>query len=188
MNINKELIEKILDYYKNKDIEESNLINKIAIKESIAETAGKEVHGVELYRAQSKGLDNYKYIYDGQEIGLSLIRNGYIGVAKIISRVSGGSCYSDSNDDLVTTHYNINDFDFDILDSILEIVKPDIRYLEYRKLEKNLIKSEEITEHEYYGNNQTYLVKVINLKKLFELLNLDISLDLDIVSKNKKSI
>lgn len=57
------------------------------------------------------------------------------------------------------------------LDKVLEILKPNITYLEYKKIEYMLIKSNEESEYEYYGNCTDYFIRWIVLSDLYKLLN-----------------
>lgn len=64
----------------------------------------------------------------------------------------------------VTGNYNGDSYpvsadpqpDFEELDELLEMICPNITYLQYKKLSKNCIKIEEEEEYEYYGSHYTY--------------------------------
>lgn len=81
--------------------------------------------------------------------------------------VSGGSYHSDSN----PTPYVLRTVknDFRILDDVLAKLKPDITYLQYKKI--NSIKhTNSETEYEYYGNSTDYEITYIILSELIDLL------------------
>jgi len=59
---------------------------------------------------------------------------------------------------------------FKILDLVLEKLKPNITYLQYKKID-SMIHSNEETEREYYGNSTDYKVEYIILSELEEYLN-----------------
>jgi hypothetical protein len=59
---------------------------------------------------------------------------------------------------------------FKVLDLILEKLKPNITYLQYKKID-SLIHDNEETRHEYYGNSTDWKVEYIILSKLEALLN-----------------
>jgi hypothetical protein len=57
------------------------------------------------------------------------------------------------------------------LDIVLKKIKPDLTYLEYRELEE-LIKTNEETDREYYGNSTDYKIEYIILSDLYKTLKL----------------
>ena len=61
----------------------------------------------------------------------------------------GGNCWGDSADELVIA--DDPPTEFAVLDELLELVCPNITYLQYRKLQKHIHRVE-YTEYEYYGN------------------------------------
>lgn len=60
---------------------------------------------------------------------------------------------------------------FKVLDIVLKKIKPDLTYLEYRELEE-LIKTNEETDREYYGNSTDYKIEYIILSDLYKTLKL----------------
>lgn len=81
--------------------------------------------------------------------------------------VSGGSCWDSSDPQ---PYYNREkEGDFKVLDLVLEILKPNISYLEYKKISELIVSSEE-TEWEYYGNCTDWNIKYIILSDLIKLL------------------
>jgi hypothetical protein len=58
---------------------------------------------------------------------------------------------------------------FDVLDILLNKIKPNISYLDYKKIEK-LIQTNEDTEREYYGNSTDYKIEYIILSELMNIL------------------
>lgn len=81
--------------------------------------------------------------------------------------VEGGSCWDNSNPCGYTAEPPENEWE--VLDILLEELKPDITLLQYRKLLK-LVKSNTETDWEYYGNCTNYIIKFIILKELEEYL------------------
>lgn len=57
------------------------------------------------------------------------------------------------------------------LGKVLEAVKHDMTFLQYRALSNQLIQSGNRTENEYYGNSTSYAYKYIPIKDLYEYLN-----------------
>lgn len=82
--------------------------------------------------------------------------------------VSGGSCWGTSDRQ---RYVNEPPEDrFKVLDLVLEKLKPNITYLQYKKIEK-MVKNNEETEREYYGNSTDYMVEYIILSELVAFLN-----------------
>lgn len=85
-----------------------------------------------------------------------------------VGGLSGGNCW----DDTVPTYkksYEGDSGEFEVLDLVLEELKPDITYLQVKKIMKLLHTNTE-TEWEYYGNSSEYLVKYIILSELEKAL------------------
>jgi len=81
---------------------------------------------------------------------------------------SGGSCWDDSDPQ---PYYNDVPKDrFKVLELVLEKLKPNITYLQYKKIE-SMIHDNEETEHEYYGNQTDWKVEYIVLSELEAFLN-----------------
>jgi hypothetical protein len=84
---------------------------------------------------------------------------------------SGGSCWDTGDDDGAQPYTNHEPIPkFEVLDKVLELLKPNITYLQYREVER-LIHDNYETQYEYYGNSTDYVVKYIKLSELEELLN-----------------
>jgi hypothetical protein len=60
--------------------------------------------------------------------------------------------------------------EFDVLDMVLKVLKPDISYLDYKMIVKKLVQTNEDTEREYYGNSTDWIVKYIILSELEKAL------------------
>lgn len=83
-----------------------------------------------------------------------------------IGGVSGGSCWDNSN----PQPYTVNEKPkFKVLDLVLSELKPDLTYLQYRKIE-DLIHTNEEAEYHYYGNSTDYKVEYIILSELEAVL------------------
>lgn len=81
---------------------------------------------------------------------------------------SGGDCWGGEASSF-TTDDSISEFT--ILDDVLEILKPDIKLLEYKEIKKH-IKSSEYTNFQYYGNSDHYQIRYLELDKLYNLLSI----------------
>jgi hypothetical protein len=87
---------------------------------------------------------------------------------------TGGSCWDEGE----PTYYGVSteeEPDDEDLDNILQVVIPDLTYLEYRKLNRaDIYERGERTQNEYYGNYYEYSWRQLNLKNLYKAL-VDIS-------------
>lgn len=82
---------------------------------------------------------------------------------------SGGSCWDDSDPRPYST--NALPEELTDLDIILEHFKPDLTFLQYRKLTNSLIKISSRHESEYYGNGTDYSSRFIIIDHLYKYLN-----------------
>lgn len=80
--------------------------------------------------------------------------------------VSGGSCWDSSNPQRYT---NNDKQEFEVIDKVLKILRPNITYLEFKML-SGLIHTNEETEWEYYGNSTDYKIEYIILSELEKAL------------------
>jgi len=81
-----------------------------------------------------------------------------------------GSCWDDEN--TVNEHYTQdrpNDA-FKILDLVLQILKPNTTFLQYKKIQ-NLVDSNTETDYGYYGDYTEDTIEWIVLSDLYKLLN-----------------
>lgn len=76
----------------------------------------------------------------------------------------GGDCWGNEAES-----YSNDEPDFEVLDLVLAELRPNITYLDYKKVNK-LIREDTDSEWEYYGNSTTYEVKFIILNDLINLL------------------
>lgn len=81
--------------------------------------------------------------------------------------MSGGSCWGDE-----ATPYS-NDYTpkcFLSLDKLIEMLCPNISFLVYKELERELVNEDSTTDYEWYGNLNNYAVKTVDLKDLLMFL------------------
>lgn len=84
-----------------------------------------------------------------------------------VGGMTGGNCWSEGG------HYGVTaepEPEFTVLDSILNAVVPEIRFLQYKSLIAFLQRTDEYTESEYYGNYYDKRRKLINLVALYNYL------------------
>ena len=80
---------------------------------------------------------------------------------------SGGSCWGDRNPEYYSE--DVPKDRFKVLDLVLEVLFPDIKYLQYKQIEE-LIHDNEETEYEYYGNSTDWKCEYIILSELESLI------------------
>jgi len=85
--------------------------------------------------------------------------------------ISGGSCWDDGSKD---NHYNVSgesEPEFESLDNLLMKLCPNITFFQYKSLIQKVLESDERTRYEYYGNCTNYIIKMVNLGKLYKVMN-----------------
>lgn len=91
----------------------------------------------------------------------------YIKESWITGGMGGGSCWDDGETD---NHYAIeNEQEPELtgLFTIMEAISPDLSFLKARKL-MELIKYDNYTDNEYYGNYYHFGVKYVDLRELYD--------------------
>lgn len=85
-----------------------------------------------------------------------------------VGGISGGSCWDNSS----PQPYTKEDVDttFTKLDDAIMVVCPQIDFLQYKKLIKDLVITTSFSEWEYYGNCTDYSIKRINLLDFYNWL------------------
>lgn len=111
--------------------------------------------------------DYVERFYDNKEALDNFLPHNYIGFCVRTGGHSGGSCFGDEASYEKADNINL---DSDYLDKVLEVIAPDVSYLTYRKIEKQIIFQTEHIEYEYYGNNDIYFVQLIPIQPLLEML------------------
>jgi len=79
---------------------------------------------------------------------------------------SGGSCYGD---DARFFERGVPANRMKVLELVIKELKPDITFFQYKELEE-LIRTNEETEEEYYGNSTDYKIEYILLSELINFL------------------
>lgn len=96
-----------------------------------------------------------------------IAKRGYTLQLKwLIGGASGGSCWGDEP----SPTNGEPEPEFEELDKVLEALAPNISFLKYRKLGRELFVLNEHTETEYYGNYYEYATKSVSLEKLYNFL------------------
>ena len=82
---------------------------------------------------------------------------------------SGGSCY-DTDDHVYHPIDPDTEPEFNDIDKILEVLAPDISFIQYKSIVRDVLKQNTKKQNDYYGNHSNYAVKYILLEELFEAL------------------
>jgi len=95
----------------------------------------------------------------------------YLYIEWISGGLSGGSCWDTGEED---NHYSISaesEPEFKSLDNLLIKICPNITFLQYKNLMSKVLEISERSEYEYYGNYTDYTIKIVNLGKLYKVIN-----------------
>lgn len=84
-----------------------------------------------------------------------------------VGGLQGGNCWGGYADQGVEAD---NEPDLDTLDHFIEKYFPSLSFLQYKRLMK-LIKTDDETNYEYYGNYYIYRYKFLELKDLYDFLD-----------------
>ena len=112
--------------------------------------------------------DEWKSVYDGNRKQMKEIKY-ILYVEWETGGVSGGSCWDHSDPQPYTS--NKSPEELTELDNILEKFKPDLSFIQYRKLTNELITVGDRCVNEYYGNYTNYANKQIDMEKLYNYMN-----------------
>ena len=90
----------------------------------------------------------------------------YYQVKWEICGASGGNCWGDE-----VEYYSSKEPEPEIdLDLLFKQVCPNITFLQYREVMKDIVERDTITNYEYYGNYTDYGVKRVKYQKLYDSL------------------
>lgn len=107
--------------------------------------------------------ESYRHPKQGEVTEETLLRGERVNVGG----VSGGSCY-DGSDARPYVNHDAKPATFEILDEILEKICPEISHLKYLRLQREAkVTQDSVTEHEYYGNAESYVFMQVTLGDLF---------------------
>lgn len=81
----------------------------------------------------------------------------------------GGSCWDDSDPRPYTSEPPANKME--VLEILLKYTKPDITFLEFRRLVSQHLKTNQDTEWEYYGNSTEWEVEYILISDFETFIN-----------------
>ena len=96
--------------------------------------------------------------------------NDYLYAEWVIGGETGGSCWGDGTDDPHRPIRPEEEPNFDCFDKILLCIVPNISYLQYKVLSQAVLRTDDYTRNEYYGNYTVYGIKKVVLKDLYNKL------------------
>jgi hypothetical protein len=147
---------------------------EISREEFVAEASNFSEY-LDYFKAMEIGFPqfkNHKYGYyyvktDEEKKQLSNFLSGLIVESIYKGGYTGGNCWNDTE-----PYYSSSDnkIEFSALDKFLAKVVPDISYLKYKEIKDNLVKEEDYSEGEYYGNTSDYKIFYIDLNALYDYL------------------
>ena len=89
----------------------------------------------------------------------------YLSVYWKTGGMSGGSCWDTGEPKLYAERGDPPE-ELKELDTLLESIRPEISFLQYKLLTSSLVDVEYWTQDEYYGNSTSYMSKALSLPKL----------------------
>jgi hypothetical protein len=79
--------------------------------------------------------------------------------------LTGGSCWGTSD---YSARESEPEPEFEELDRLLEGLRPEITYLQYKALYRMLVQTDSRTSNDYYGNHTSYALKTLELSALYD--------------------
>ena len=104
--------------------------------------------------------------------------NGYFDIDKSKYPISvywltggqtGGSCW-DEGPHVYHSRTGTPEPEFEALDRILEELCPDIKFLQYKNIYNQVVKTTTMEDGDYYGNTSNYGIKYCYLEELYKKL------------------
>jgi hypothetical protein len=96
------------------------------------------------------------------------VKRDYIEVEWLIGGRDGGNCWGDDADNPVEAD---PEKAFEDLDKLLEVVAPRMTFLMYKKLCREIVKTDTRHDSEYYGNYYEYATKRVYMDELYDWLS-----------------
>lgn len=91
----------------------------------------------------------------------------YYEVSWITGGMCGGNCWGDSADQYVSPE---PESDLCLLDELLESVAPGLTVKQYKQLLADVVRRDDRSDYEYYGNHTTYGIKQVWFDTLYVCL------------------
>ncbi len=98
----------------------------------------------------------------------AISEDGTIKIEWTIGGMTGGNCWEGSKDCVARSADPEPEFEY--LNKILENLCPDIKFLQYKRLCQEIIKTDNRYESGYYGNHYEYAIKSFKISDLEKYL------------------
>lgn len=133
--------------------------------EKISENLIFEKTGVTINVVRKAVVRKPKYKKDAEELGLYVERGKYLNSSKW--SMGGTLCTWTGSRSLISAE---TPRDFVEFDSLLEKIKPDLTFLQYKRIYRECVTVEEEYESDYYGGGVTYNFYRCDLEKLYDMI------------------
>lgn len=103
-------------------------------------------------------------------LGYQEIRDGKIEIEWTTGGRTGGSCWDTGDRD---PHYAIEgepEPEFEDLDRLLEALTPNMTFLQYKKIRRDMVVVNSRSRNDYYGNYTNMATKTVDLRQLYTYL------------------
>ena len=134
---------------------------KISLAEFLAKIKDSKI-------ATYDGLNNASYYTMSKKDDLT--PECYLKIEWVTGGEQGGSCWDTGEED---PHYPLDaeiEPEFESLDQTLELICPNISFLDYKKVVRGCVDTEDRVDREYYGNYTNYARKQVKLGSLYDTL------------------
>lgn len=106
-----------------------------------------------------------KDLLESELIDIGDVYNGEISVKWSIGGASGGDCWGSEAE---YSAIREDEPDFTKFENIIQKFNPNINFLKFKNLQKDLVKTREDYENGYYGNYTEYMIKYVLLEDLYK--------------------
>lgn len=120
-------------------------------------------HNIDFRSDNAYEMNDYRWMRSKSDP----VKRDYIYEDWTVGGMAGGSCWGEDANRSVSAE---EEPEFEYLDVILSIFCPNITFLNYKQKILPLIKTEDYTQNEYYGNYYDKRRKVIFLDELYEVV------------------
>lgn len=144
------------------------------ISKSKAEKILDDKFGLFVREVKKLGVSTTPYIHmetNGNSRGRNKPKEPIVAVQWITGGLTGGNCWQDHDETCWESMSGDPEPELTDLDTILEHFKPDISFIQYKRLYQELIERGEHRSNEYYGNYTDYAHKFIRLRRLYNYLS-----------------
>lgn len=154
----------MLDISREEFVEKANKISKgnyFSYQEAV------EYLGMQPSKEYKKSYSRYYSPNEAEKTQLKKFLSQFLIESVYTGGYTGGNCWDDTDPYFESSGDKV---EFAVLDKFLAEVAPSITFLKYKGISE-LIKENERTEYEYYGNTSDYKIFYIDLNELYDYLS-----------------